>query len=915
MKNRWVISILNLLLFNTSFVLSCDNVYAGKSNISNNSNNKRAIWINPLTIINNSNIPTYLPQEGLVAWYPFDGNSLDMSDNNNDGIVNGSTLTEDRFKRDANAYYFRGFGHNDHIRIPNSESLQFDSIMTISLWYLAIPGNGMDGTGNRNVNATYALFAKQGDGIGTPGGFFADCNFMGDEHFVSFFMTNGCCDARFKTDSITHFPSNVSNELRWNHLVVIVHNQFHEIYINGVKRYKRNHTSNFEIANTLDLFVGIYGNGNSNQPSWYPFNGAIDDIGIWNRALSLDEIQQIYYEEEEPCLPLYVPTDDLISWYSFCGNYLDYSANEHHGSIIGQSLFVEDRNGRLNSACYLDGQSYVLVPHHEDFNAFPFSVSAWIKTSNASSGAHIVNKYRAAAWNGWSLNFSEESKGSGWYLRNGEDIVISEYGGPIFESKKPLTDDQWYMITFTVDEEGGSLYVNGILEDKVQWRGNFGNVTSSFPVRMGIYQSTTTDLDIYYIGIIDDIGIWSRVLSGEEILDMYNEVVRCERMENYADAGSNLTVCDGEVIALTASGGIEYSWSDGVIQDLPFQALESKLYTVTVTNEFGCTETDQVFVEIMPNPNVTLNDNMSICQGELVILSASGGDIYQWSDGIVNNEPFIPVQSNSYFVTVTFDNGCFSIDSVSIIVNPEPNVNAGPDIEICRGEEVILSAIGDGVFTWDKGVQQNVPFTPNESGFYRATVTNEAGCTNYDSLYIQISGLDSTFQFKTPLFLISLDEIINVDFIHINSIKDPTLRFRLKKFPSDILNLISFPENGTISLKAKDPFQEILEIVVEACDLCNQCLDLRTEVRYAPLAEIIKTNIITPLDSYNESLKLSEEPIDDSEIWIFNRWGQQVHYRKNYQNDWIAEGLPGGVYYYVFKVFGIELKSSVVVIK
>jgi hypothetical protein len=73
-----------------------------------------------------------IPSEGLVAWYPFNGNANDESGNGNNGTVNGATLTADRFGNANSSYYFSG---NEEIRITNSQIFnELTNTITISAW-------------------------------------------------------------------------------------------------------------------------------------------------------------------------------------------------------------------------------------------------------------------------------------------------------------------------------------------------------------------------------------------------------------------------------------------------------------------------------------------------------------------------------------------------------------------------------------------------------------------------------------------------------------------------------------------------------------------------------------------------------------------------------------------------------------
>ena len=84
------------------------------------------------TITFGQTVPSYLPTNGLISYWPFTGNANDMTGNVNNGTVNGATLTTDRFGNVNSAYYFN---NNSEIRIFNSSSLaNFTDKYTISAW-------------------------------------------------------------------------------------------------------------------------------------------------------------------------------------------------------------------------------------------------------------------------------------------------------------------------------------------------------------------------------------------------------------------------------------------------------------------------------------------------------------------------------------------------------------------------------------------------------------------------------------------------------------------------------------------------------------------------------------------------------------------------------------------------------------
>ncbi len=137
-----------------------------------------------------------------------------------------------------------------------------------------------------------------------------------------------------------------------------------------------------------------------------------------------------------------------------------------------------------------------------------------------------------------------------------------------------------------------------------------------------------------------------------------------------AEAGINLTVCSGASVTLSATGGNNYQWSDGVKQGIPFKPIVTKTYTVTVTDVNNCTVTDTVTITVNPLPTAEAGLNQAVFAGESATLSATGGSSYQWSDGVLQGVPFSPDRSKTYTVTVTDIKNCSASDNVTIIVNP-----------------------------------------------------------------------------------------------------------------------------------------------------------------------------------------------------------------------------------------------------
>lgn len=119
---------------------------------------------------------------------------------------------------------------------------------------------------------------------------------------------------------------------------------------------------------------------------------------------------------------------------------------------------------------------------------------------------------------------------------------------------------------------------------------------------------------------------------------------------------------------------------------------------------------------------------------------------------------------------------------------------------------------------------------------------------------------------------------------------------------------------GSIRFYAFEGFIDPVSITYEVCTPnCEECQTAELKVVNTAFDDIVPTNTFSPKNS--ETLQFSNEDLLDSKLWIYNRWGSLIYYSEDYKNDWDAKGYPGGVYFYVLQIRGIELKSSLTILK
>ena len=202
-----------------------------------------------------------IPTDGLVAYYPFNGNANDESGNGNNGIINGAVLTTDRFGNANKAFNFSG--NDDYISAKDSSSLDITEQLTLSAWIDT----------ENSLESGYIIKKGQSGG---------------DENY-SIFMINRDPIARVHASNGLYYSVRTSENTigsAWTHSVGTYNGNQLSIYVNGILKNKGAVPRNL-ISNSSDLYIGL-----DFQTS--EFQGKIDDIAIYNRSLSESEIQRLF---------------------------------------------------------------------------------------------------------------------------------------------------------------------------------------------------------------------------------------------------------------------------------------------------------------------------------------------------------------------------------------------------------------------------------------------------------------------------------------------------------------------------------------------------------------------------------------------------------------------------------------------
>ena len=207
-----------------------------------------------------------------------------------------------------------------------------------------------------------------------------------------------------------------------------------------------------------------------------------------------------------------------------------------------------------------------------------------------------------------------------------------------------------------------------------------------------------------------------------------------------ADAGNNVTICDGESTILTASGGVNYNWNTlDVTQSITVSPSVNTTYTVTVDDGAGCTGTATVNVDVNSSPTVDAGLLQSVCNGENISLTASGATSYIWSTTETTTSINITPSTTSYYYVTGTTGTCSHIDSVLVTLNPTPAIDAGNDATICTGGTASLTASGVGTYLWNTTeTTQSINVSPITNTTYTVTLTDANNCSSSDIVVVNV---------------------------------------------------------------------------------------------------------------------------------------------------------------------------------
>ncbi|MFZ9982903.1 MAG: LamG-like jellyroll fold domain-containing protein, partial [Cyclobacteriaceae bacterium] len=222
-------------------------------------------------------LPAYLPTSGLVGWWPFNGNANDESGNGNHGVVDTAVPTTNRFNETQNGYQFNGIRGTVTFNSFPLDPAQDE--YTIQFWYRI-----------DDLSKFLQIFANS-----IPHNFIG-LGFNGYHSAGQDFMLVGNGNLWLNEGNWT-IPSGVSYATgKWSHFVMTKSGTTYKIFVDGV--LGNTVTLGPVPSTSIKMGFGSFGGA----PDSEVLKGALDDVGLWNRALSQTEIQALFTAVEPKVL-------------------------------------------------------------------------------------------------------------------------------------------------------------------------------------------------------------------------------------------------------------------------------------------------------------------------------------------------------------------------------------------------------------------------------------------------------------------------------------------------------------------------------------------------------------------------------------------------------------------------------------
>ena len=958
-----------------------------------------------------------VPTSGLVGAWVFSGNANDVSGSGNHGTVYGATLTTDRCGNVNSAYSFNG--STNYIQTLFAGPTGSVS-RSVSFWAR---------TSNTNLMTTFA-YGNSSGGLAYAIQYNYNCSGVGID---------------VNNQALTRGNSCVHNN-SWHHIVAVLNSTVSTqlggvlFYVDGILQPTISCTvsGTTQTINTGSLYpISL---GRIHDASSRFFSGDLDDVYLYNRVLSVAEIQQLYQACTPPVIGNTQPCVGNLTTYSvapvagasayswtlpsgWSGTSVTNSIQVNPGSgggliqvtatnacggnylastTVSASLASVTLSASSNTICsgqtvsltansavtytWLPGaitsSNIVVSPSTSVIytlltgcssnptiavNVDPIPVLSIVSTTNSiCSGASSSYTFTGASV--YSLN-SIPVSGSTIALSPTTSTAYTLTGASNFGcsssqtfsllvsslpaiaiSANPSTFCAGTTLTLTASgatsytwiptllsgstvvvsptssiiytvlgqmngcQSSSTIAFNNLLTVNLVSGGNIDCLNSTIQLSLSANSSLNSILwsgpgivssNFVPIVLVNSAGLYSVIVT--------NSLTGCSASQtiNVTSSVGPLTlniipstsyVCfPGNTVQLLANTSANYTWFPSNSVFPPNGAFVSVNPTATTTYSLvgvlgACSGSTSITITVQPLPElITGSVNPVVCSGDATLLSFSGATNYTWSPGSFFGAQITIFPQTSVVYTVTGSNGfCQSTKEVSVTVNPAPDlVLSALKPFICEGESNIISAYGAQSYTWQPqvGFDSVLTVKPAASSVYTVSGKNIFNCVSTSTILVDVRSLPLVRFDSSSITICSGESPV----FKYSGAESYTITPEIV-FPDSTLSYFLFGESNSCYSS------DTIKVIVRNCDALT------------PVDEefFIPQGFSPDGDGVNDYFVIKGLAGKVVHLTVFNRWGNEVYIKDNYDNSWSGRAntkglfiddnkLPEGTYFYVLR--------------
>ena len=697
-------------------------------------------------------VPSYVPTNGVVAFWPFSGNANDASGNGNNGTPNNATLTTDRLGFGSSAYLFTNTTTTNDSYIQanvTTNAITTSGAMTLSFWVYRV-----------------------GDGYDTPGLMeFGSCGTCAGQILIRWGNGNNPISLRHYLDATNFITYNFTglNSTTWYNIVYTNDGTTAKYYLNGT-------LVSTMVSPVLPQLLGNVAFGRMNHLQNDAFNGKLDDIGLWSRALTPCEVNALYTGNPVASFAYNALQDTTFSCDSLqldaqagYTNYAWSNGNNAQTTWAKQSGLYKVTVTNSTGCTAVDSTQFIIIKptiSQKDTTVCAGSSIPLAANGIAASSQTVIDNFSisALAYNTHTVTtvigqtYSLVVSGT-WSVHGCPGTDVNNPADAAFYLHSPFpalpTNLDWVIWNGVAIRPDGNTYdaVNHTytytLPPSTQVSQTFASIDLSDPpphTNPSAYSDNCGGLtfQISQINKSNAVYTWSAIpaatagLSAPDInkqslivkptattiyyVNVNDGITNCEdsvqifmaTVDTSLIVSGATTVCGNANVTFTAGIDNSYKWLlnnnaiPGAVNST-YNATQTGSYSVAVANSIGCIDTSRsVAISLYPKPvaGFTINNASQCLSGNSFTYtntsSISVGTLsYQWNLGdgqkafSLDTTYTYTAANNAYSVKLisTSNNGCSDSITETVAVKPMPSIptiTANGPLRFCQNGTVVL---------------------------------------------------------------------------------------------------------------------------------------------------------------------------------------------------------------------------------